>query len=302
LHLRLLEAWDALPKLPDTYGWRWIAYHLVLAGRKDDLRRLLLEFDYLLAKLSNTDPNALIADYNYLPEDKDLQLVQSALRLSTHVLARDQLQLASQLTGRLLGIEDNDIQGLLKQTAEKAPCPWLRSIRANLTPPGGPLVRILQGHSNSVSGVAITPDGRPAVSASWDTTLRVWDLESGQSVRTLEGDGSSVTGVAITPDGHRAVSVSFDNTPLRVWDQESGQSLRTLEGHSSSVRGVAITPDGRRAVSASEDHTLRVWDLESGQSLRTLEGHSRSVNGVAITPDGRLAVSATISRKRRREV
>ena len=70
LHLRLVEAWNALPKLPDAYAWRWIAYHMVKAGRKDDLRRLLLDFDYLQAKLAATDPNALIADYDYLPEDE----------------------------------------------------------------------------------------------------------------------------------------------------------------------------------------------------------------------------------------
>ena len=93
LHLRLAEAWDALPKLPDAYAWRWIGYHMVKAGREGDLRRLLLDFNYLQAKLAATDPNALIADYDYLPEDKDLQLVQSALRLSANVLVRDARQL-----------------------------------------------------------------------------------------------------------------------------------------------------------------------------------------------------------------
>jgi hypothetical protein len=57
------------------------------------LRRILLDFNYLQAKLAATDPNALIADYDYLPEDKDLQLVQSALRLSANVLVRDARQL-----------------------------------------------------------------------------------------------------------------------------------------------------------------------------------------------------------------
>jgi APAF-1 helical domain len=77
LHLRLVEAWNAQPKLPDPYAWRWAAYHLAQAGGKEDLRRLLLNFDYLQTKLFATDPNALIGDYDYLPEDKDLQLVRS---------------------------------------------------------------------------------------------------------------------------------------------------------------------------------------------------------------------------------
>src|SRR5271165_4933580 len=121
LHLRLLEAWDALPKLPDVYAWRRIAYHMVKAGRKDDLQRLLLDFAYLQAKLEASDVNALIADYDYLPEDKDLKLVQSAIRLSANVLARDVRQLAGQLAGRLQGYGNPKIQTLLKQVAEQAP-------------------------------------------------------------------------------------------------------------------------------------------------------------------------------------
>ena len=293
LHLRLVKGWNALSKL-NSYALRSVPYHLVQAGRKDDLRQLLLNYNYLETKLAATDTSALTADYDYLPIEADLQLVQSAIRLSAHVLARDPRQLAGQLTGRLLGSTNSKIEALLTQALEMAYRPWLRPLTPSLTAPGGPLIRILEGHSGSVREVAITPDGRRAVSASWDNTLRVWDLESGQSLRTLQGHSSEVIGVAITPDGRRAVSASYDNT-LRIWDLESGQSLRTLESYSDLVPGVAITPDGRLAVSACEDDTLRVWDLESGQSLRTLKGHSSSVTGlaVAITLDGRRAVSAS---------
>ena len=140
--------------------------------------------------------------------------------------------------------------------------------------------------------MAVTPDGRRALSASWDNTLRIWDLESGESLRTLEGHTDSVNAVAVTSDGRRAVSASWDNT-LRIWDLESGESLRTLEGHTDWVNAVAVTSDGRRAVSASGDNTLRIWDLESGESLRTLEGHTDEVNAVAVTSDGRRALSAS---------
>ena len=202
LHLRLVEAWDAVPRLPDAYAWRWVGYHMVKAGRKDDLRRLLLDFNYLQPKLFATDPNALIADYDYLADEEELRLIQSAIRLSGNVLVRDRRQLASQLAGRLLGIDDNDIQALLKQAAEKAPRPSLWPLRANLTPPGGPLIRILEGHTGWVYAVAVTPDGRRAVSASRDQTLRLWDLESGQ------------TGVPIA-DGPKTTFSSFSYRILR---------------------------------------------------------------------------------------
>ena len=85
-------------------------------------------------------------------------------------------------------------------------------------------------------GVALTADGRQAVSASYDKTLKVWDVESGGELRTLEGHSGSVYGVAVTADGRRAVSASWDNT-LKVWDVESGRELRTLKGHSEPVSG-----------------------------------------------------------------
>ena len=79
--------------------------------------------------------------------------------------------------------------------------------------------------------MAVSPDGRRAVSASDDKTLKVWDLESGRELRTLQGHSDWVNGVAVSPDGRRAVSASDDKT-LKVWDLETGRELRTLEGHS----------------------------------------------------------------------
>ena len=67
-------------------------------------------------------------------------------------------------------------------------------------------LRTLKGHSGPVHAVAVTPDGRRAISASDDKTLRVWDLESGQSLRTLKGHTDWLTAVAVTPDGRRAIS------------------------------------------------------------------------------------------------
>ena len=104
-------------------------------------------------------------------------------------------------------------------------------------------LRTLEGHTGWVNAVAITPDGRRAVSASRDQTLRLWDLESGQTLRTLEGHTESVSAVAVTPDGRRAVSGSYDET-LRLWDLESGPNIAHARRPYGSVSAVAVTPDG----------------------------------------------------------
>jgi WD40 repeat protein len=98
------------------------------------------------------------------------------------------------------------------------------------------------------------------VSASWDDTLKVWELESGREVATLQGHTDTVTGCAVMPDGQHVVSAS-DDTTLKVWELESGREVATLQGHTKAVTGCAVTPDGRHVVSASADQTLKVWDL-----------------------------------------
>jgi len=78
-----------------------------------------------------------------------------------------------------------------------------------------------------LTAVALTPNGRRAVSGSADNTLRVWDLETGETLKTLQGHTSSVGSVALSPDGRQAVSASRDST-LRVWDLKAGKELVTF--------------------------------------------------------------------------
>jgi len=202
LHLRLLKAWDALPLLSEPYVWRWVAYRLKRAACEKDLRCLLLNFEYLQGKILANDVNGLIVDYDLAADDEELRLIQSTLRISAHVLARDGRQLTGQLTGRLLGNTSAGIKALLKQAWKRKSWPWLRALLSSLTGPGT-LIRVFEGHTGWVQAVAVTPDGRLAVSAASDKTLRVWDLESGQTLRSLQGHTDSVFAVSVTPDEQR---------------------------------------------------------------------------------------------------
>lgn len=156
-------------------------------------------------------------------------MIRDAVRLSGHVIEKDPHQFASQVVGRLLPYQDRGpIGGFIREISAAAPKPWLRPLHPALHPPGTPLLRTLQDHSSIVNCAAVTPDAKCAVSASFDHTLKVWDLETGRVLRTLEGQWEWVDGVAVTPDGKRVVSASR----LRVWDLETGRVLHAVEGTS----------------------------------------------------------------------
>jgi hypothetical protein len=155
VHSRLVDTWPDWRSLPYGYAWRWLTWHLAQAGRNADIAQILWDPVWMLAKLKATDINALIGDYEFLKADVDAGLVQGALRLSAHVLARDSGQYASQLVGRLLPYRDSPAIGrLLVQASAAARKPWLRSLHPALYPPGTGLLRTLEGHADAVNGVA----------------------------------------------------------------------------------------------------------------------------------------------------
>jgi WD40 repeat protein len=108
-----------------------------------------------------------------------------------------------------------------------------------------------KGHTEAVSGVAFSPDGRRAASSGHDGMVRIWDLETSQEVARLQGHDGAVMCVAFSPRGDSILSGGLDGT-MRLWDAETGKQKRSFPC-GQRVLGVAYFADGRRAVSAEED-------------------------------------------------
>lgn len=191
---------------------------------------------------------------------EELTLLRGALRLSANQLNRDPRQLASHLIGRLKLAEEPALQQLALQAENDSGGCCLRLVSPSLMPPGGPLLRTLEGHSGLVIAVAITPDGQAAVSASSDHTLKVWDLKSGTQRHSLKGHRHSVKAVAITPDGQAAVSASYDNT-LKVWDLSTGKEIAQFIGESPMIC-CAAAPDSKTIVAGEQSGQVHILRLE----------------------------------------
>ena len=143
----------------------------------------------------------------------------------------------------------------------------------------------LKGHTDGVRSVVFSPDGTMLASASYDETIKLWDVESREEIATLEGHTDWVRSVVFSPDGTLLASASWDNT-VKLWDGATRAEIATLKGHTEAVSSVVFSPDGTRLASASRDNTVKLWDVASRAEIATLEGHTSWVNSVVFSPDG----------------
>ncbi len=144
----------------------------------------------------------------------------------------------------------------------------------------------LRGHGGPVRALAISVDGKNAVSGSFDTTVIRWSLATDAAEQVLRFHEGAVNAVVILRDG-RMASAGEDRR-IAIWPVGADQPAAILEGHEAPITGLAVSPDGRELASASWDRTVRVWPLRSPGEPRLLTGHQDNVNGVAFLPDGRV--------------
>jgi len=152
----------------------------------------------------------------------------------------------------------------------------------------------LKGHSHFVSDVVISSDGQFALSGSWDGTLRLWDLNNGQSVRDeFKGHSSDVLSVAFSADNRQIVSGSRDKS-IKLWNT-LGECKYTIteSGHKNWVSCVRFSPAATNPiiVSCGWDGVVKVWSLTDCKLQYDHFGHSGYLNTVTVSPDGSLCAS-----------
>jgi len=127
---------------------------------------------------------------------------------------------------------------------------------------------ILEGHTREVTSVAISPDGRTALSGSLDHTVRLWDLATGEELQVFEGHEDGVTVVAYMSGGSRACSASRDMT-VRIWDLAKPRQAYLLKGHTAPVTQLSTSGDASASLVTGGEDAVRVWNIASGTNRST---------------------------------
>jgi RNA polymerase sigma factor (sigma-70 family) len=144
-----------------------------------------------------------------------------------------------------------------------------------------------------VRPIAFSPDGKLLASGGTQSTVRLFDVATGQEVSQCQLPGRKdtwVMAVAFSPDGKR-LATSGTEKVIRLWDVVTGKEIVPYEGHQDTVSQVAISPDGRTVLTAGNDGLICRWDRSTGRIIWQTR-QSFSVSDMVASPDGKIAVTA----------
>ena len=136
----------------------------------------------------------------------------------------------------------------------------------------------LQGHTESVVSVAFSPDGKTLASASYDGTIKLWDVATGKERATLKGHTTLCRVRGVQP-GRQDAGLGDHGSRLgqrtiKLWDVATGKERATLKGHTAMVYVRGVQPGRQDAGLGERRQTIKLWDVATGKERATLKGHT----------------------------
>ena len=269
-----------------------LPHHLAGAGDWNGLVALIGDFEFLQAQIIGNGVAGAVEDIDRVlavaariegDVAEGLRVLRATLRLSAHILARDPRQLRVQLHARIDRSDLPVVASLLAQSAE-ANDVWLRPESASFWRPDGAVVSTIVAHAAPLTALALTRDGRTAVSAAKDGTIKIWDLSREAERFVLAVSKTEVTALALTPDDGAIVAGDKDGT-IAVWDVVSGTLLRRWQCQ-GAVRGIAVAMDRQTVLSGTGQHEVLVWDFATGELIRRIPLAQAGSGYFALSADG----------------
>ena len=154
--------------------------------------------------------------------------------------------------------------------------------------------RLFSGHSAPVCDVSISPDARLLATASFDGSLKIWNVGDGAERATLTGHRGRVLSVTFSPDGHFLLSGGEDGT-ARLWDTPRDQA-GVLAVQAAPVETFVLHPASGRLVTVASDGAILTWELAGGRRGLVLEPRLRGLRALAVGPAGYLVAGAGTDR------
>ncbi|CDO68205.1 hypothetical protein BN946_scf184938.g57 [Trametes cinnabarina] len=140
-------------------------------------------------------------------------------------------------------------------------------------------IATMKGHADRIARVAFHPSGKYVASASFDTTWRLWDVNTQKELLLQEGHSKEVFSIEFQNDGALCASGGLDAIG-RVWDLRTGRTAMVLDGHVQAIFGISFSPNGYQIATGSGDDTIRIWDMRSLKALYTIPAHMSNVSDV----------------------
>eukprot|EP00051_Salpingoeca_urceolata_P024930 m.443080 g.443080 ORF g.443080 m.443080 type:complete len:184 (-) comp20291_c0_seq1:108-659(-) len=158
------------------------------------------------------------------------------------------------------------------------------------------LIKRLRGHGGVVRGVDFHPtDNDRLVTASYDHTVRLWDIEAERCVASLDAHEAEINSVKFHPQGEVFCSVSDDHV-AKIWSHETRKWLHTLSAHKKIVINLDFSSDGELLATCSSDGTVCLWDVSTGTLAANVEAHRRSIMAVSFSPGAQVFATASQDR------
>jgi WD40 repeat protein len=150
--------------------------------------------------------------------------------------------------------------------------------------------KFIMHHDKPVPSAEFSPDNTRILTASWDRTAKLWDLQGNLLKEFEQNDG--IRHAEFSPEGTRILTASWDKT-ASIWDL-NGNCLLKLE-HNDFVKYASFSPDSTRVITGADDGTVTLWDSK-GTLLETFKAHGGIVNTAVFSPGGSRILTASADR------
>lgn len=158
-----------------------------------------------------------------------------------------------------------------------------------LDPENKNIIKTFEEHTDEVTSLAVSPDGKFVASASLDKSVKVRLLPEGKVFRTFTGD-SGFTIVRFLSDSATLLTVNR-KMEIRCWDIETSECIKVMKGHTREITSLAVSPDEKHILSGSLDADIKIWNTEKNISGRAFMEHCFAIRSISFHPGGNQVTS-----------